>query len=121
MQGLDWGAMSVGTKTDLTTADLSVVTTYPAWHVDAADAKTPNTGYMVDTLTTFKLGNAFQISNNGGTGWTPMTGSFNNFAQKTTAGAGTWPYDIGLQQAITGADLAATNYEITITFTGAAS
>jgi hypothetical protein len=117
--GVSWGAMS-GTKTDLTSADLNVVTTYPAWHVDAADAKTTNKGYMVDA-TAGKLTNAFQISNNGGSGWTPMTGSFTNFAQKTTAGAGTWPFDIGLQQVISGSDPAGSNYQITVTFTGAAS
>jgi hypothetical protein len=119
--GVSWGAMNVGTKTDLTTADLSVVTTYPAWHVDAADANVTHKGYMHDSITNFNLNNAFQVSNNGGSGWTPMTGPFNNFAQKTTAGAGTWPYDIGLQQVISGTDEAATNYQITITFTGAAS
>jgi|WetSurMetagenome_2_1015567.scaffolds.fasta_scaffold02485_5 hypothetical protein len=117
--GVSWGAMS-GTKTDLTSADLTVVTTYPAWHVDAADAKTTNKGYMVDA-TAGKLTNAFHISNNGGSVWTAMTGSLNNFAQKTTAGAGTWPFDIGLQQVISGTDPAGSNYQITVTFTGAAS
>lgn len=117
--GVSWGAMS-GTKTDLTTADLTVVTTYPAWHVDAADAKTTNKGYMVDA-TAGKLTNAFQVSNNGGGAWTPMTGSFTNFAHKTTAGAGTWPYDIGLQQVISGSDPAGSNYQVTVTFTGAVS
>jgi hypothetical protein len=118
--GVSWGAMSVGTKTDLTSADLSVVTTYPAWHFDAADAKTTDKGFMVDA-TVGKLDNAFKISNNEGTGWTAMTGSFTNFAQKTSDGAGTWPTDIGLQQEITATDEAASNYQITITFTGAAS
>lgn len=117
--GVAWNEMVIGTKTDLTSADLSVVTTYPTWHVDAADAKTPNKGYMYDTLTSNPLSNAFEISNNGGTGWTAMTGSFANFAQKTSNGAGTWPYDIGLKQVITAADEATTNYQITITFTGA--
>ena len=42
--GVSWGAMSVGTKTDLTSADLSVTTTYPAWHVDAADASVNHKG-----------------------------------------------------------------------------
>ena len=48
--GVSWGAMNVGTKTDLTSADLSVVTTYPAWHVDAADAKTPIKGIWLMRL-----------------------------------------------------------------------
>ena len=76
---------------------------------------------MNDGTTNFNLTNPFQISNNGGTGWTPMTGTFTNFAQKTSGGAGIWPYDIGLQQVIVATDEAATNYQITITFTGAAS
>jgi len=118
--GVSWGAMNVGTKTDLTTADLSVVTTYPAWHVDAADANVTHKGFMNDA-TVGKLTNAFEISKDGGTGWTAMTGAFNNFAQKTTDGAGTWPSDIGLKQVITAGDEAGTNYQITITFTGAAS
>jgi hypothetical protein len=119
--GVSWGAMNVGTKTDLTTADLSVVTSYPAWHVDATDANVSHKGYMYDTTTTYKLASPFQVSNTGGGSWTAMTGSFTNFAQKATNGAGTWPYDIGLQQAISGTDQAASNYQITITFTGAAS
>jgi hypothetical protein len=119
--GVSWGALNVGTKTDLTSADLSVVTTYPAWHVDAADANVSHKGYMYDTATTYKLANPFQISSNGGTGWTAMTGTFTNFAQKTTDGAGTWPSDIGLQQVIAAGDEAATNYQLTITITGAAS
>jgi hypothetical protein len=76
---------------------------------------------MNDAGTNFNLTNAFEISNNGGSGWTPMTGPFNNFAQKTTSGAGLWPYDIGLRQVIVAQDEAATNYRITITFTGMAS
>jgi hypothetical protein len=113
--------MSVGTKTDLTSADLSVVTTYPAWHVDAADASANHKGYMNDGTTNYNLTNPFHISNNGGTGWTSMTGTFTNFAQKTSGGAGIWPYDIGLQQVIVATDEAATNYRITITFTGSAA
>jgi hypothetical protein len=119
--GVSWGAMNVGTKSDLTTADLSVVTTYPAWHVDATDANVSHKGYMYDTATTYKLASPFQISNNGGTTWTAMTGIFTNYAQKTSNGAGTWPFDIGLQQVISATDSAASNYQITITFTGAAS
>jgi hypothetical protein len=120
--GVSWGAMSVGTKQDLTTADLSVTTTYPTWHVDAADANVTHKGYMHDSTTNFNLNNAFQVSNNGAAGpWTAMTGTFTNFAQKTSNGAGIWPYDIGLQQVIVAGDDAATNYQITVTFTGAAS
>jgi hypothetical protein len=118
--GVSWGAMPVGTKTDLTTADLSVTTTYPVWHVNAADASVTHKGLMNDATTNFNLTTPFQISNNGGTGWTAMTGTFTNFAQKPSNGAGTWPFDIGLQQAIVAGDDAATNYQITITFTGAA-
>jgi len=117
--GVSWGAMSVGTKTDLTSADLSVDTSYAKWHVNAADAKTTNKGYMVDA-TAGNLSNSFQISNNGGSTWTAMTGTFTNFAQKTSNGAGVWPSDIGLQQVIAEADEAGTNYQITVTFTGAA-
>jgi hypothetical protein len=119
--GVSFGAMSVGTKTDLTSAGLNVTTTYTAWHVDATDEKASNKGYMYDTLTTNALTNPFQISNNGGTDWTAMTGTFTNFARKITNGAGWWHTDIGLQQEILGTDEAATNYQITITFTGAAS
>jgi len=118
--GVSWGALSTGTKTDLTSADLNVTTTYPIWHVNAADANVSHKGYMNDATTNFNLTNAFQISNNGGSGWTAMTGTFTNFAQKTSAGAGIWLSDIGLQQAIALADEAASNYQITITFTGAA-
>jgi hypothetical protein len=50
-----------------------------------------------------------------------MTGTFTNFAQKTSSGAGVWPFDIGLQQVIVAQDEAAANYQITITFTGVAS
>jgi len=118
--GVSWGPMAVGTKTDLTTADLSVTTTYPVWHVNAADANVSHKGLMNDATTNFNLTNAFQISNNGGIGWTAMTGTFTNFAQKTTGGAGLWPSDIGLQQVIVGTDAAATAYSITVTFTGSA-
>ena len=69
--GVSWGAMSVGTKQDLTTADLTVTTTYPVWHVNAADASVTHKGYMNDVTSNFNLTNAFQISNNGATGpWT---------------------------------------------------
>jgi hypothetical protein len=118
--GVGWGAMSVGTKTDLTSADLTVTTTYPQWHVNAADTNVPHKGLMNDVTTNFNLTTPFQVSNNGGSGWTAMTGTFTNFAQKTSSGAGIWPYDIGLQQVIIAGDEAATNYQITITFTGSA-
>jgi hypothetical protein len=49
-----------------------------------------------------------------------MTGSL-LFQQLTSNGAGTHLYDIGLQQAILNTDEAADNYQITITFTGAAA
>jgi hypothetical protein len=119
--GVSWGAMNVGTKTDLTSADLNVTTTYPVWHVNAADASATHKGLMNDAGTNFNLTNAFEISNNAGSGWTPMTGTFTNFAQKTSSGAGIWPFDIGLRQSILAVDEAATNYQITVTFTGAAS
>ena len=76
---------------------------------------------MYDTDTTNALTNPFQISNNGGTDWTAMTGTFTNFARKITNGAGLSHTDVGLQQEILGTDEAATNYQITITFTGSAS
>jgi len=117
--GVSWGVMTVGTRTDTTTADLNVTTTYNAWRVDAADAKTPNKGLMVDSGTGRTLTNAFQVSN-GGASYTPMTGSL-LFQQLTTDGAGTHLYDIGLQQVISGTDPAGSNYQITVTFTGAAS
>jgi hypothetical protein len=118
--GVPWGLMSLGTKTDLTTAGLNVTTTYPAWHVDAADASASHKGFMYDTATTFNLSTPFRISKDGGTGWTAMTGTFTNFAQKVNSGAGVWPSTIGLQQVVAPADEAASNYQITITFTGAA-
>jgi hypothetical protein len=119
--GVSWGPMAVGTKTDLNTANLSVTTTYPVWHVNAADANVNHKGLMNDATTNFNLTNAFQISNDG-VGWTAMTGTFTNFAQKTAGGAGAaWgPYDIGLQQVIASTDAAATAYGITVTFTGSA-
>lgn len=117
--GVSWGLMSVGTRTDLTSADLNVTTTYAAWHVDAADAKVTSKGYMVNG--TSNLTNPFRLSNNAGIAWTPMTGTFTNFQQLTTGGAGVHPYDIGLQQVIAATDPEGSNYQITITFTGAAN
>lgn len=117
--GVSWGGMTIGTRTDLTSADLNVTTTYPAWHVDAADAKGTNTGYMVNGTT--NLTNPFQLSNNGGSSWTPMTGVFTNFQQLTSGGAGIHTYNIGLQQIIAASDAEGANYQITITFTGGAS
>jgi hypothetical protein len=117
--GVSWGVMTVGTRTDTTTADLNVTTTYNAWRVDAADAKTTNKGLMVDAGTGRFLTNPFQVSN-GGAVWTPMTGSL-LFQQLSSDGAGTHLYDIGLQQVIAATDEAADNYQITITFTGAAA
>jgi len=116
--GVSWGAMTVGTRTDMTSADMNVTTTYSAWRVDAADAKTPNKGFMVDSGTGRVLTNAFQVSNGGA--YTPMTGSM-IFQQLSLDGAGTHLYDIGLQQLIVSTDEAADNYQITITFTGAAA
>jgi hypothetical protein len=117
---LSFGAMS-GTKTDLTSRDLKVVTTYAKWQVDAEDKKTTNKGYMVDT-TAGKLTNKFQLSNNPDTTptWKDMDVVFTKFFEKTSAGAGTWTNGIGFQQVIAGGDPAGTNYQITITFTGAA-
>ncbi len=117
--GVPWGLMAIGTMTDLDSADLNVTTTYSAWHVDAADAKTPDTGYMVNGTT--PLTNPFQLSNNDGTGWTPMTGTFTNFQSQASGGAGIHIYNIGLQQVITATDPEGANYQITITFTGAAN
>ena len=117
--GVSWGAMAIGTRTDTTTADLNVTTTYNAWRVDADDAKTPNKGLMVDSGTGRVLTNPFEVSN-GGASYTPMTGSL-LFQQLTSEGAGIHLYDIGLRQVIVSTDEAANNYQITITFTGAAA
>jgi len=119
--GISWGAMTVGTKTDLLTAKLNVTTTYPAWHVNAADAKVDSKGYMVNSTT--PLNNPFQLSNNGALGpWIPMTGTgFTNFRQALSGGAGINNSDIGLQQVIIAGDAEGTNYQITITFTGGAN
>jgi hypothetical protein len=118
--GVSWGAMAIGTRTDLTTAKLNVTTTYPAWHVDAADAKVTNKGFMVNGTT--NLTNPFELSKNGAPGpWIPMTGTFTNFQQFTSGGAGIHLYDIGLQQVIVATDAEGSNYQITITCTGGAS
>ena len=117
-----FGAMS-GTETDLTSRDLKVVTTYPKWEVNAEDKKTTNKGKMVEQTSLVALSNYFQLSNNPDAGtptWTNMNNAFNQFFQKTSAGAGTWTNGIGFQQVIGGADPAGINYQITITFTGAA-
>jgi hypothetical protein len=113
--GVPWGLMTVGTKTDLTTADLEVNTTYNAWHVDAADAKAPNKGRMVDG--TLVLTQPFFLSVNGGT-FQSMMNTYTNFAQLTSNGAGVWSYNIGLRQEIVPGDEAGTNYQITLTYTG---
>jgi hypothetical protein len=118
--GVTWGTMAVGTMTDLTNATLNVTTTYPAWRVDAADAKGAFKGYMVDSVAG-NLTNPFQLSNNGAPGpWIPMTGTFTNFQSLgPTGGAGIHNYAVGLRQVIAITDPAAANYQITITFTGA--
>jgi hypothetical protein len=119
--GVNWGTMAIGTRTDLTNVTLNVTTTYPAWHVNAADLKGgANTGYMVDSVAG-NLTNPFELSNNNGLGWTSMTTQFTNFQSfGPTGGAGSRNFPVGLRQVIAITDEAALNYQITITFTGSA-
>jgi hypothetical protein len=114
---VSWGTMAVGIRQDLGTVSLNVTTTLPAWHVDAADAKETYKGYMVNGTT--NLTNPFQLSNDGST-WIPMTGTFNNFQQLSSGGAGIHNYPVRLQQVIAATDAEGSNYQITITFTGGA-
>ncbi len=118
--GVSWGAMAVGTRTDLTNVTLNVTTTYPSWHVNAADLGAYR-GYMMDSVAG-NLTYPFQLSKSGDPGpWIPMTGTFTNFQSLgPTGGAGSRTFPVGLRQVIAITDEEAANYQITITFTGAA-
>jgi hypothetical protein len=86
------------------------------WSVTAADGKTPNKGHMVSGST--PLAGVFQLSNNGGTSYSPMSAVFTDFM--TGSGAGSWNKNADVKQVIATAD-APGDYAITITFTGAFS
>ena len=86
------------------------------WSVTAADGKTTNKGHMVSGST--PLAGVFQLSNNGGTSYSPMSAVFTDFM--TGSGAGSWNKNADVKQVIATAD-APGDYAITITFTGAFS
>lgn len=86
-----------------------------SWSVTAADGKTENKGYMVSGTT--PLSGEFQLSNDGGTIYSPLTSAVTFMSG---SGAGTWNQNADVKQAIAAAD-APGEYAITVTFTGAFS
>lgn len=108
-----FGAMQAGV--DSTGQTQVTVTTDggTSWSVTAADGKTENKGYMVSGTT--PLAGAFQLSNNGGTNYSPLTSAMTFMSG---SGVGTWNQNADVKQAIAQADTPG-EYAITVTFTGA--
>lgn len=108
-----FGAMQAGV--DSTGQTQVTVTTDggTSWSVMAADGKTENKGHMVSGTTA--LAGAFQLSNDGGSSYNPLTSAITFMSG---SGAGTWNENADVKQAIATAD-APGEYAITVTFTGA--
>lgn len=110
---INFGSMQAGT--DATNSTTVTVTTDggAGWSVTASDPKTTNKGFMVSDST--PLANAFQLSNDGGTNYNPLT---SDLPFMSGSGAGSVNNDADVKQAVAQADAVGT-YEITVTFTGA--
>ncbi len=110
-----FGAMQAGIDSTGQTGVTVTTDGGTSWSVTAADGKTENKGYMVSGTT--PLSGEFQLSNDGGTIYSPLTSAVTFMSG---SGAGTWNQNADVKQAIAAAD-APGEYAITVTFTGAFS
>lgn len=109
------GSMPAG-QTTTSGVQNGMVYANAAWSMTAQDEKGTNTGYMVSGGT--PLLNEMEISDDGST-WCDASGATTQlvYSGSATGSAGA-SFDFYAQQYVSYDDVVATNYTITITFTG---